>query len=418
MTAKPKLRSRYGTGNLLLRGNTWYARWREVREQPDGSRESVLHSESTASDDKDFAQRYLNRKLQETGGRRPTVVDPRKVSYDDLRQNWLVSRKDAGMRTLKYDKAGLIGHDTLPALDRFFGGCRANDISVGDLRQFRVERTKSGASDARINRNMATLRSMFNQGLKDELLTRTEIPPYFPMGKESGITRDEAFIEAEWFVPLSRELKEPLRSAFMLAYHIGVRVHELKRLQWRDFDFKRHLITFPGEITKSGKPRTVPIPSDFDRKPGKPEEIVFDIGERRETEWNQVCVRVGVGWFECNKCEARCTGRDCPTHGRRAVRGVIYHGPQLRNTRHTAVRSMSDAGMERSRIMAISGHKTDSMFERYNIGREKDVEEARKAIDAFHQMEQKRVLDTISLDTIGHNIGKSGVTRSKQNAPK
>ena len=144
---------------------------------------------------------------------------------------------------------------TLPALDKFFGGYRAKDISVGDLRQFRIQRTKEGASDARINRRMATLRSMFHQGLKDELLTRTEIPPYFPMRKESGTARDEAFIEAEWFVPLSRELNEPLRSAFVLAYHIGVRVHELKRLHWRDFDLKRQLITFPAEITKSGKAR-------------------------------------------------------------------------------------------------------------------------------------------------------------------
>src|SRR6202040_2650100 len=115
-------------------------------------------------------------------------------------------------------------------------------------------------------------------------------------------------------------------------------------------------------------------------KPSDPDEIPFAIGERRETSWNEVCARVGAGWFECRECGARCSVRVCPTHGQRAVRGVIYHGPQLRNTRHTAARKMDDAGMSQSRIMAITGHKTVSMFMRYNIGREKDVAEARDAI--------------------------------------
>jgi hypothetical protein len=151
------------------------------------------------------------------------------------------------------------------------------------------------------------------------------------------------------------------------------------------------VITFPGELTKTGKPRIVPLPSDFDRAPGKPDELVFRIGERRELTWNAVCVRVGIGWFECNECNARCVGRDCPTHGRRAVKGLIYHGPQLRNTRHTAARSLVEAGLDRTRAKAITGHLTDSMFERYNIGRDKDVEDARQAIESFHQQEQKRV---------------------------
>ena len=287
-----------------------------------GNTEYIQHSASTGSSDKEFAQRFLNRKLQETGGRRPTVVDPRKVSYENLRENWLASRKEHGMRTLKYDKDGKISHDTLPRIDEFFGGYRAADVTVADLRRFRSETLKDGASDARVNRCMATLRGMFNQARKDELLTRAEIPPHFPMVEEARKARDDAFIEPQWYAPLRRELNEPLRSAFTLAYHIAVRVHEMKRLRWRDFDFKRSEITLSGEITKTGKARKVPLPSDFDLKPGKPDEMPLSaIGERRETTWNEVCVRIGAGWFECTACGARCTGRDCPNHGWRAVRG-------------------------------------------------------------------------------------------------
>jgi integrase len=390
MKKNGKPRARYGTGTLLLRGTIWYAKWREVRRQPDGVPEYIQHSESTGSDDKEFAQRFLNRKLQQIGGRRPTVVDPRKVSYEDLRRNWLVSRQERGMRMLKINRQGNLSHATLPRLDKFFAGYRARDITIDDLRRFRADGHTDGLSDARINRYMATLRGMFNQSLKDELLTRTEVPPYFPMGKESGRARAEAFIEPQFYAPLRKELEEPLRSAFTLAYHDAVRVEEMKRLRWRDFDFERREIYLSEEVTKTDKARIVPIPSDFDLKAGKPDELVCPIGDRRET-WNEVCVRVGAGWFECIKCEARCDVRKCPTHGQRAVRGVRYHGPQLRNTRHTAMRSMNDAGMEQTRIMAISGHKTDSMFRRYNIGREKDVQAAREAIERHHKLQQRGV---------------------------
>jgi hypothetical protein len=52
---------------------------------------------------------------------------------------------------------------------------------------------------------------------------------------------------------------------------------------------------------------------------------------------------------------------------------MVYVGPSLRHCRHTAVRNMSDAGLEEKRIMDISGHVTRSMFDRYNIGKVQDV---------------------------------------------
>jgi integrase len=387
MTAKPKPRSRYGTGNLLLRGTTWHARWREVRSLPNGSVDYVQHSMSTGSNDKNYAQRFLNRKLQETGGHRHTMVDPRKVSYEDLRQNWLVSREEKGMRSLKRGKDGQVVHPTLPRLDKFFDAYRAAEITIADLRRFRTDGHTDGLSDARLNRYMATLRSMFNQAVKDEILTRTELPGYFPMGEETIPPRVNAFIEVKYYAALRKVLLEPMRSAFTLAYHDSVRVEEMKRLRWDAFDFKRRIIYLSEEVTKTGNARIVPIPSDFDLKPGRPEELACPIGDRREV-WNEASVIVGAGWFECKKCQARCAIRECPTHGHRAVRGVRYHGPQLRNTRHTAVRNMSDAGMDRTRIKEISGHKSDSMFERYNIGREKDVDEARRTMDAYHLKQQ------------------------------
>jgi hypothetical protein len=77
-------------------------------------------------------------------------------------------------------------------------------------------------------------------------------------------------------------------------------------------------------------------------------------------------------------------------NGRLPIKRVVYRGPSLRHCRHTSVRNMSDAGLEERRIMDISGHVTRSMFDRYNIGKEKDIEEARRAIEQFHKKVQRK----------------------------
>jgi integrase len=386
-------RGRYGDGCVYrqrLPGRkdeyrpTWWLTWYEPRRAPDGTVTRQKCYESSRSEDKKLAQRMLRAKLQALGGRRPTVVDPEKVSYEDLRENFLGYCVMKNLRSLKRTADGQPTLNTLARLDRSFGGWRAREITVADLKRFRAEGKQQGLSDARLNRYMATLRKMFNQGLKDDLITRTEVPSYYPTVTEPNVARGAVFIRREWYAPLRRELKDPLRSAFTLAYHTGVRVEELQRIKWQDVDVKRHVVSLPVEITKTSVPRLVPLPSDFNRKPGNPDDLVFPLGDCRER-WRTACVKVGAGWYECRECGSRCDGRKCPAHGKRPTKRLRYRGALLRHTRHTAVRNMSDAGLEDKRIMEVSGHKTLSMLYRYNIGREKDVARARRAIERFHR---------------------------------
>jgi integrase len=384
---KTKHPARYGSGMLWLRGRIWHVKWREVRRQPDGQTDYIQHSQSTGSEDKRFAQRFLNRRLQETGGRRPTVVDPQKVTYDDLKENFLAHCVDKGLRSLKY-KNGQPTLNTIPRLDKFFGSYRANEITTLMLRRFRAEGRREGLSDARLNRYMATIRAMLRQGVKDELIDNT--PAYFPVTTEKNVARGAIYIKPEWYKPLRQALKEPLRSAFTLAYHVGIRVHEMMRLHWRDVNMKERIVILPAEITKTGDTRPVPLPSDFDLKPSSPDQLVFPLGDCRER-WRTACVKAGAGHYECRQCGTRCQGRECPTHGKLAAKKARYVGITLRHTRHTAVRNMVDSGMEKARAKAISGHITDSTFDRYNIGKEEDLEYARRSIEQYHRAEQKRI---------------------------
>jgi integrase len=388
-------RARYGSGGIYQRGRIWWVRYREVRKDADGVTTYVQHQESTGSEDRDFAQRFLNGKLLALGGRRPLSVNPQRVTYEDLQQNFLARCVEKKLRSLSYDKDGQPTLATLPLLDKFFGGWRASDITAQAVRRFRREGkdTKQYGGrprdDKRMNRYVATLRAMLRQGVKDELITSAEMPAYFMMTHEPNEAVGAIFIKPEWYAPLRKALEEPLRSAFTLAYHTAIRVHELRRLRWRDIDLHKEQITLPGSITKTGKQRIIPLPADFGLKSTRPDDPVFPLKDYRDG-WHQACIKIGAAWFECSECGERCNDRECPAHGKRPLKQLRYVGPQLRHTRHTAARNMDDAGIQDRRIMDITGHVTPSMLNRYNIGKEKDVADTRRVMEEFHRKTQRK----------------------------
>jgi len=51
---------------------------------------------------------------------------------------------------------------------------------------------------------------------------------------------------------------------------------------------------------------------------------------------------------------------------------------------------MSDTGAAETRIMAITDHTTRAMFDRYNIGRDRDVEIMRELIEKQHREQREK----------------------------
>jgi hypothetical protein len=102
------------------------------------------------------------------------------------------------------------------------------------------------------------------------------------------------------------------------------------------------------------------------------------IGDFRKA-WQTACVHAGVGRFVCRQCEQPANGHKCEACGD----GVRYVGKLFHDFRRTAVRNMRRAGVQEKVAMSISGHKTRSIFDRYNIVDEGDLADAMKKTQLY-----------------------------------
>jgi hypothetical protein len=102
--------------------------------------------------------------------------------------------------------------------------------------------------------------------------------------------------------------------------------------------------------------------------------------ENLKHSWRKACERVGLGQMVAN-----------PQTGVKAWQGKIPH-----DFRRTAVRNMLRAGVPEKIAMAISGHKTRSVFDRYNIVNETDVQAAVERLTAHFEREKGTLTGTLA----------------------
>jgi integrase len=270
----------------------------------------------------------------------------------------------------------------------FFGHMRVNAVNTQHVEQYKQQRRREGSKPSTCNRELACLRRMFNYGMKQCTPPLTRSAPHIAMLPEANVRK--GFVEDAQFDRLASEAAKDglwLRLFIELAFTYGWRRGELLGLRVRHVDLVHRTIRLDVGSTKNGEGREVACTARVyellrEACAGKsPNDAVFTrdgraVSEFRQT-WRNLCVRAGVGRWECSRrCGAVPKREKCPCGGARKYVGLIPH-----DFRRSAAKALRRAGVPESVIMATGGWKTPAMFRRYAIVSSADQKDAMRMLE-------------------------------------
>jgi integrase len=374
--SKAKLGSLYPRGK---KGIYWVSFWNPAK----GKQER----ESAGTTDFKEAERYLKRRQGEVANGTFCGFAPERVRFEELSGLTLEDYQRQEKKTLSWVKRRLKLH-ILPAL----GKVRAADFGTAHLNRYVDQRRKEGAATGSINRELSIIRRVFNLALQHDppLVVRK---PTVKALKENNVRT--GFLEDGQYKALRDQFSDDgVRRLFVALYHWGTRVGEMTPLQWTQVDLcGSEVRLYPG-TTKNGEGRVLPI-----------------YGEIREL-------------LEMAKQERDQNYPDCPwvfhRSGQRIksfykawLTAVAAMGlPKLRphDLRRTAVRLMARIGENDGVIRQVTGHKTRSVFDRYNIVSTGDLRRLGARMEA-RLTEEEQTAQCTNQCTNGQGDGLEGKER-------
>jgi integrase len=335
---RPKL------GSIYQRGGVWWIKF---------YRNGQPVRESSKSDSYAEAERLLKRRQGEVVTGKFVGLQPERIRVAQLAEE-VVEEYQRNKRASTDDVRSRLKCHLLPAL----GAIRAAELGTRHIKRYIAQRQESGAANATINRELAIIKRAFNLAAKSDppLVARV---PYVPSLDENNVRI--GFLEHDAYLRLRNELPEAI------GYHVGSRLGELRGLRWAQIDLRQNRIVLNPGTTKNKEGRSLPIygempywlnmQRDLQAAQCPDCEFVFHrdgekIGEFYKS-WRSACKRAGVA-------------------------GLLFH-----DLRRTAVRNMIRAGISEKIAMQISGHKSRSVFDRYDIVNDRDIAEAAAKMERY-----------------------------------
>ena len=346
-------RSARGQGSIYQRNGLWWC---------DYSVAGVRKRESCKTTKRDEALAYLHRKQGRLAS--GATLTPDRVSVGDLLR-LVLDDYDVRQVGQVYIATLKVNSILIPRL----GDVKAAKLTTARVNEYIRERLKS-VQPSTINRELALLHRGFTLGYNSDPPLVARIPR-FPKLAE-GEPR-KGFLKPEHYRRLLAELPAELQLIFVIGYHVGLRRGALLRIRWSQVDFQANCIWMEGKRpNRKPEPVAVPIYGDMRRfmdKQLRTSDFLFARGSAPivdfRASWRQACVRAGVP-------------------------KLLFH-----DLRRTAVRSLRRAGVPESVIMKITGHRTRSVFERYNITDHSDTQAAGRVAEEFLEREHREATPQI-----------------------
>jgi len=367
-------------GQIRKRGGVYWIRW---------YREGRRFEESAKTDKWETARDLLRQREGDVSKGVPISAKIGRLRFEDASEDLLTEYKINGRKSHDNLKSTIIEG----ALELYFRGRRMASLTTADMRAYVADRQSKGYANGTINRELAALKRMFTLAVQaGKLLTR----PHVPMLVERNVRK--GFFERAQFEAVRHRLAPMYQGVVTLAYYTGRRINsEILTLEWRQIDREACVIRLEPGTTKNREGRvftygaldevkaavdglwarhealeaqSILTPLVFCRRHGQPVKTFWK-------RWKTACILAG-----------------CP--------GRIPH-----DFRRTAVRNLNRAGVPETIAMKITGHKTRSVFDRYDITSEEDLIEATRKLQRLTTGTISGTTGTSDLEALQNRIAKS-----------
>jgi integrase len=278
----------------------------------------------------------------------------------------------------------------------FFGNTKAHALKGDLIKRFIAERQAQGAANATINRELAFLKRAYNLGIEAEKIVRK---PYVQQLKEDNVR--SGFFEYAEFVAVRAACPAYFKPVVTFAYYTGWRKEEILSLPWSQVDLQAEEIRLNAGTTKNAEGRVIfldgelleTLTAQWERRkvaqiPGQSPTLLCSfvfhnngrpIGDIRDV-WHNACIAAGLGQM-------------IEVGEKKKYTGKLFH-----DFRRTGCRDMIRAGIHERVAMRISGHKTRSVFDRYNIVSPDDLREAARKRSEHVQEQEERARKVVAMN--------------------
>jgi len=258
---------------------------------------------------------------------------------------------------------------TLDVLIENFGRKKLRDLKPAHLHEFKKRRlatkTRYGKDRtvASVNRELEALRAVCRWSVAQGWLSKSPFELGEPViNKSHEVSRDRvlSYAEEEALLAVCTGRRARLRAIVITALDTAMRMGEILKCKWGFVSLAQGVVNVPPEITKTGKPRQVPLTPRVraeleairEKTGGRADELVFGVTDIKHT-WQAACE------------DAQITG-------------VRFH-----DLRHSAITRMIAADINPALVMKISGHENAKTFARYL---NPEVRTLRDVADKLHDL--------------------------------
>jgi integrase len=270
-----------------------------------------------------------------------------KVTFEQLAEDFLRDYR------INQKKSIVRAEGSVEKLKEFFEGYRVPEITTPRTNEYIEIRMQANAANATINRELSALKRLLNLG-RNQTPPLVERVPYIPMLKENNARK--GFFEHGEYLALKEALPEYLKDYVTFAYKTGWRLSEISKLTWNQIDRIQGIVRLEVGETKNDEARTIYMDSEL--------KAIM------ESRWSKR--RNLLPYFFLNRYENDRVKR-FDKAWKKACKDAKIGLRHFHDFRRTAVRNMVRSGVPERVAMMISGHKTRSVFDRYNIVNDADL---------------------------------------------